>query len=60
MRYWVNGEDEDFERECERVRRFGGVPPSTSGLETLGLALVYGLGILMSLTVISGVVALFH
>ena len=28
MRYWVNGEDENFERELERVSGFGGSPPA--------------------------------
>src|ERR1700730_9899973 len=27
VRYWVNGEDESYEREGERVSRFGGSPP---------------------------------
>ena len=28
MRYWYNGEDEDIDRELERVRRFGGPMPA--------------------------------
>jgi hypothetical protein len=28
VQYWVNGEDENYERELERVSRFGGVPPA--------------------------------
>jgi hypothetical protein len=28
VRYWVSGEDENYERELERVSRFGGAPPA--------------------------------
>jgi hypothetical protein len=32
VRYWHNGEDEHFEREMDRVRRFGGLPPAPISL----------------------------
>jgi hypothetical protein len=28
VRYWFGGEDEDYEKERERVTRFGGDPPA--------------------------------
>jgi len=51
VRYWVNGEDEDYDREAEHARRFGGKPPSHRA-ETLGLAFVFGVEGLLILSVI--------
>ena len=43
MRYWVNGEDENNEREVERVGRFGGVPPALmSPSDVAGVVLLVG------------------
>jgi hypothetical protein len=28
MRYWFDGEDEDYERELQRIARCGGAPPA--------------------------------
>ena len=38
MRYWFNGEDEGYERERERVNRFGGSPPAP--MSPLDLAVI--------------------
>jgi len=35
MRYWFQGEDEDYGKECERVRQFGGTPPAPISLGAL-------------------------
>jgi hypothetical protein len=43
VRYWVNGEDENYERELERVSRFGGVPPAPmSPSDVAGVVLLVG------------------
>jgi hypothetical protein len=43
VRYWVNGEDENYERESERVSRFGGVPPAPmSPSDVAGVVLLVG------------------
>ena len=43
MRYWLNGEDESYERELERVSRFGGAPPAPmSPSDVAGLVLFVG------------------
>ncbi len=51
MRYWVNGQDEDFRRQADQARRFGDAPPSNRA-ETLGLAFVFGVEGLLILSVI--------
>ena len=44
MRYWLDGEDEDYERELEGVSRFGGVPPQPiSPLHVVGVTLLVGI-----------------
>jgi hypothetical protein len=44
MRYWVNGEDENYERELERVTRFGGPPPAPmSPSDVAGLVFLVGI-----------------
>jgi len=41
MRYWLDGEDEGYERECDRVRHFGGVwPAPTSGFDVAAITLL--------------------
>jgi hypothetical protein len=53
MRYWFDGEDEGYERECERVRHFGGVwPAPTSGF---GVAAIILLAVIHALAVIGAV-----
>ena len=43
MRYWVNGEDENYEREMEHVGRFGGSPPAPmSPSDVVGVVLLVG------------------
>ena len=43
VRYWVNGEDENYERELDRVSRFGGVPPAPmSPSDVAGVVLLVG------------------
>jgi hypothetical protein len=37
VRYWVSGEDENYERELERVSRFGGAPMLPSNVAVLVL-----------------------
>lgn len=44
MRYWINGEDEDYERELEHVRLFGGPPPAPmSRSDVAGIVLLVGI-----------------
>ena len=57
MRYWFNGEDEDYERELERVRRFGAEPPSPMAASTI-VAIVFLSGFEVIL-VVSVLVVLF-
>jgi hypothetical protein len=42
VRYWVNGEDESYEREVERVSRFGVSPPPMSPSDVAGVVLLVG------------------
>jgi hypothetical protein len=35
VRYWIDGVDEDYERELEHVSRFGGAPPAPLSLSSL-------------------------
>ena len=42
MRYWVNGEDEDYERELERVQQFGGHPPAPASSTLLAAIILIG------------------
>jgi hypothetical protein len=51
VRYWINGEDEDYDREADHARRFGGSPPSSRS-ESLALVLVFGGEGLLILSVI--------
>jgi len=44
VRYWLNGEDENYERELERVSRFGGtLPAPMSPSDVAGLVLLVGI-----------------
>jgi hypothetical protein len=42
VRYWVNGEDENYERELERVSRFGVPPAPMSPSDVAGVVLLVG------------------
>jgi hypothetical protein len=56
MRYWLQGEDESYERECERVRRVGGVPPAPiSQRVVVAIAFLVGLHALA----LTGAIAVF-
>lgn len=53
MRYWFHGEDEDFEREMERVRRFGGAEPVIASPDTIAaLVFVYGVQVILLVALI--------
>jgi hypothetical protein len=57
VRYWVNGEDENDERELERVTRFGGAPPAPmSSSDMAGVVLLVGVQALQFTSVIVTVV----
>jgi hypothetical protein len=44
VRYWLDGEDENYERELERVSRFGGPPPAPmSPSDVAGIVLLVGI-----------------
>jgi len=53
VRYWLNGEDEDYERELERVSRFGGAPPAPlSHSDVAGMVLLVGIQAVLFASVI--------
>jgi len=53
VRYWVNGEDENCERELERVSRFGGAPPAPmSPSDVAGVVLLVGTQAVLFMSVI--------
>jgi len=53
VRYWINGEDEDYKRESERVRRFGGPPPAPmSHSDVAGVVLLVGIQTILLTSVI--------
>jgi hypothetical protein len=57
VRYWLNGEDESYERELERVSRFGGAPPAPmSPSDVAGLVLLVGIQALLFTSVIGACV----
>ena len=59
MRYWVNGEDEGYERESERVLRFGGVPPApVSPSEVVGMVLLVGIQALLFISAIAFLISI--
>lgn len=48
MRYWIHGEDEDYDREVERVSRCGEIPPSPiAPRESAGLAFLVSVQVLL-------------
>jgi len=55
VRYWLDGEDEDYERELDRVKRFGGAQPSL--LRAFHVAGVAFLVVIQAVAFISVVVA---
>jgi hypothetical protein len=53
VRYWLDGEDEDYERELDRVSRFGGAAPSPMRpSHVAGVALLVGIQALAFASVI--------
>ena len=58
MRYWINGEDEDYERELERVRRFGGVPPQPMSESVMaGIVVLGGIQVLLLASMVFALLA---
>jgi hypothetical protein len=54
VRYWINGEDEGYEREFDRVRRFGGVPPAPiSPCEVVGMVFLVGIQAVLFMSIIA-------
>jgi hypothetical protein len=61
VRYWVNGEDENYERELERVSRLGGVPPAPmSPFDVAGVILLVGTQVVLFTSVIVAFVLSLH
>jgi hypothetical protein len=60
VRYWINGEDEDYERELQHVRRFGGPPPGPmSRSDVAGIVLLVGFqGMLFTSVILAFVLSL--
>jgi hypothetical protein len=56
MRFWFQGEDEDYTRECERVRQVGGVPPAPI---SLGLMATLVLLVSLHLVALTGAISFF-
>jgi len=57
VRYWFDGEDEDYDRELERIRRFGGAQPAPVSPSNLaGLVLLVGIQAFLFASVIVGFV----
>ena len=53
VRYWINGEDEDYERELQHVRRFGGPPPVPMSRSVVaGVVLLVGIQAMLFTSVI--------
>lgn len=53
VRYWINGEDEDYERELDRVKNFGGIPPAlTAPLTSTLLPFLIAIQVLLFVSVI--------
>jgi hypothetical protein len=53
VRYWLDGEDEDYERELERVNRFGGAQPSPlRASHAAGVAFLVGIQAVALMSVI--------
>jgi hypothetical protein len=58
VRYWVDGEDEDYERELERVRRFGGVPPQPMSASVMvGIVVLGGVQVLVLASMVFALLA---
>ena len=57
MLYWVGAEPEDYNRELERIRRFGGAQPAPLSSSNLaGLVLLVGIQAFLFTSVIVGFV----
>jgi hypothetical protein len=57
VRYWVDGEDENYDRELARIRRFGGAQPAPVSPSNLaGLVLLVGIQAFLFASVIVGFV----
>jgi len=55
VRYWVDGEDGDYERELGRIQRFGGAQPApVSSSNLAGLVLLVGIQAFLFTSVIVG------
>ena len=54
MRYWLNGEDEDYDRELARVSRFGGArPASLSRSDVAGVVFLIGIHVVAFVSLIA-------
>jgi hypothetical protein len=54
VRYWINGEDEDYRREMERVSRVGGAPPAPLSLSSVaGMVLLVGIQVVLFATLLA-------
>lgn len=48
MRYWIDGEDENYERELERARRLGGALPAPLSLSSVaGMVILVGIQVVL-------------
>jgi hypothetical protein len=48
VRYWINGEDEDYHREMERVSRVGGAQPAPLSLSSVSvMVLLIGIQVVL-------------
>ena len=55
MLYWVGAEDEDYDRELDCIRRFGGAQPApVSSSNLAGLVLLVGIQAFLFTSVIVG------
>jgi hypothetical protein len=54
VRYWIDGEDENYERELDRVRRLGGALPAPLSLASVaGMVLLVGVQVVLFASLIA-------
>jgi hypothetical protein len=57
MRYWYDGEDEDYQRELQRIERCGGASPAPIGpLNLTCFALLAGIQVIGVVSAILAIV----